>query len=145
METTKNYLNWTMDDIVFDNRNKDYGAYQLRLLSKKNVRTGLILAVIGFSLFIGASLVDWGFLIPDKKAETVETSVTLAEPPPLDKAAPPPPPPPPPPPTRPTIRFVEMVVKKQEEVREEEPIEMPKDEKADISTKTQEEIGRAHV
>jgi protein TonB len=31
-----------------------------------------------------------------------------------------------------------MVVKKQEEVREEEPVEMPKDEKAEISTKTQE-------
>ncbi|HRG90005.1 MAG TPA: TonB family protein, partial [Chitinophagales bacterium] len=51
----------------------------------------------------------------------------------------PPPPPPPPPPTRPTVRFVEMVVKKQEEVREEEePIEIPKDDKAEISTKTQE-------
>jgi len=139
METTKNYLNWSMDDIVFDSRNKDYGAYQLRILTKRNVGIGLLAAILGFGLFIGATMVPWGFLIPDKAADDVETSVTLAEPPPLDKAAPPPPPPPtPPPPTRPTVRFVEMVVKKQEEVREEEPIEIPKDDKTEIDTKTQE-------
>ncbi len=67
MEATKNYFNWTMDDIVFDNRNKDYGAYQLRLLSKRNVIIGLLIAVFAFSAFIGASMVDWGFLIPENK------------------------------------------------------------------------------
>jgi len=54
METAKNYLNWTMDDIVFDNRNKDYGAYQLRIITKKNVRTGLIVALSSFVILIFA-------------------------------------------------------------------------------------------
>ena len=138
METGKNYLNWTMDDIVFDNRNKDYGAYQLRIITKKNVRTGLLIAIFSFAAILVLSQVDWGFLAKKDVAEN-ETVVNLTEPPPLDNKPPPPTPPPPPPPTRPTVKFVEMIVKKQKEVHEDEPPPpVPVDDKVDISTKTQE-------
>lgn len=52
METKINYLQWTMDDIVFDNRNKAYGAYQLRQDKDKHLRTGLLLCMFLCVLFV---------------------------------------------------------------------------------------------
>src|SRR5688572_6089812 len=138
MASTQNYFNWSMDDIVFEGRNKDYGAYDLRKSEPKNVRIGLYIAFAVIAVLIISSFINWSFLETKKEAVEVNTSVTLKEIPSLENTPPPPPTPPPPQPQRPTVRFVEMVVKKQEEVREEEPMEIPKDEKAEIATKTQE-------
>ena len=91
--TAKSYFGWTFDDIVFDQRNKAYGAYDLRKTAKKNAGVGLLIAAgITAVLLIGLKI-DWDSLAP-KKEVVVETSVTLAEPPPLNEKAPPPPPPP---------------------------------------------------
>ena len=80
-EIVKSYAGWSFDDIVFDNRNKEYGAYQLRKLSPKNSAIGLIAAVSFTLLFIIGTFIDWSFL-GNKEEEFVETTVTLAEPPP---------------------------------------------------------------
>lgn len=47
----------TLDDIVFENRNKSYGAFFLRKLYDKNVLTGLCLAVAIFSLALAAPVI----------------------------------------------------------------------------------------
>ena len=121
MEQANSFTGWKFDDIVFFNRNKDYGAYQLRKEKAKNSLVGIFITVALAGVLIGLSLVDFSFLNRKATENTVETTVTLAEPPPLKDAAPPPPPPPPPPPQRPTVKFLEMVAKKDEEVQKDEP------------------------
>ena len=93
--TAKSYSGWSFDDIVFDQRNKEYGAYDLRKTTKKNAGLGLLIAAGITALLLITLKIDWASLAP-KKEVVVETSVTLAEPPPLNEYAPPPPPPPPP-------------------------------------------------
>lgn len=133
--------NAVFNDIVFDNRNKEYGAYILRQLTARNAGIGLVVAASMGILIVIAGSIDWSALKPKEEEKIVETTVTLAEPPPLNENAPPPspPPPPPPPPVRPTVKFMEMVVKKNEEVVEEEPITEIKDiQNQEIATVTQE-------
>ena len=90
MPEAKNYSGYTFDDIVFEDRNRAYGAYDLGQITKKHSVIGLICAVIGFSLLVIAGNMDWSFLKGDEE-ETIETTVTLVEPPPLDRNEPPPP------------------------------------------------------
>jgi periplasmic protein TonB len=142
----QNYQTAKLDDIVFEGRNKSYGAYVLRQLHEKHVRRGLIvsslLMLLGFTFPLLAE--KFGLYERFAKKDLVVTEVTLEEPPSLDKTKPPPPPPPPtppppPPPTKPTIRFVEPEPKKDEEVKKEEPPPPPEElKKADIDVKTKE-------
>ena len=85
------------DDIVFEARNKEYGAYKLR---KKYNRTVLI------SLVIGIIILGTAIITPYLNAKALENSKKRAERQveikmenldiPVDVVAPPPPPPPPP-------------------------------------------------
>ena len=139
MEDNKKYLRQSMDEIVFDNRNKAYGAFFLRQLSVKNTVVASAIIFGATIVLTSASYIDFGFLKKSKEDDSISRVVTLTAPPPLDEAAPPPPtPPPPPPPVRPTVKFVEMVVKKDEEVVDEEEVVRVDEIKADISTETQE-------
>jgi len=106
-------LNSTFDDLVFENKNKAYGAYEIRKKYNKNLSTGL-----GIAIGILILVLVWPFIekLFEKKEVVENTDVLttvnkLAAPPPLDK---PPPPPPevkiPPPPK--TIEFVAPVLKK---------------------------------
>jgi protein TonB len=116
------YAGATMDDIVFEGRNKDYGAYELRKINPKYAAISTGIAVAAYVIFILLSGSDIKFG-KDKSKEEVEVSSTEVELPkdlPKDIEAPPPPPPPPPPPEAPQIKFVEMVVKKDEEVADKE-------------------------
>jgi periplasmic protein TonB len=82
------------EDVVFENRNQDYGAYVLRKVYSKNVIVGvivtalLILLVIFFpyimELFKGNEVVEKA---PPRKLVYTE----LSAPPPIDKPKPPPP------------------------------------------------------
>ncbi len=139
--------NWTknsMDDIVFDGRNKDYGAFQLRKLYDKHMSRAMMVGMLFFLLAVSTPhiirLVK-GFM-PEKENKFEMTEVTLAEPPPIDPLKPPPPPPPKvdPPPIKDQIKFVPPVVKKDEEVIEEEPPPPTIEELVDkeISTVTKE-------
>jgi protein TonB len=93
MDVTSNVRN----EIVFEGRNKEYGAYYVR---KKYQRVILIsLAISIASLVIGISVpLILKVLNLKKNDEVVNIHVDLKAPPPPDKNTPPPPPPPPPPP-----------------------------------------------
>ncbi len=90
MEDNKKYLNQTMDEIVFDNRNKSYGAFFLRHLTKRNTVKALIFIFCLSSVLTGFSYVGLGFLKKKSDEVAIERVVTLTEPPPLDEEAPPP-------------------------------------------------------
>lgn len=49
-----NYQNLSMDEIIFENRNKNYGAYELRQTIDRNATVGLLVTV---SMFIALMLV----------------------------------------------------------------------------------------
>lgn len=134
-----------MDDIVFDGRNKEYGAYVLRKSYEKHIRNGVIGGLFLFLLIVATPIIS------DKIAnlsardmdEEIIVSLELEAPPPLNPDEPPPPPPPdippPPPPAKPTIKYTPPVVKADDEVIDEDPppfIEELQD--IAISTKTQE-------
>ena len=50
-------LNQNWIDIVFNGRNKEYGAYQLRQDNNKNTNKAIIAGVILFSFAIGSPLI----------------------------------------------------------------------------------------
>ncbi len=118
---------WTknsMDDIVFEGRNKSYGAYLLRRLYDKHMSQAMLAGILFFLLGVSAPRIINVIkgILPEKTEKLEMKEVTLAEPPPIDPKKPPPPPPPKvePPPIKDQIRFVPPVVKKDEEVVEEE-------------------------
>jgi protein TonB len=132
-----------MLDIIFADRNKAYGAYQLRRsygqYLGRALLIGMVVIVFFFSLPTLLSIVS-GALESEKPVDVI---AELGPPPDIDPNTPPPPPPPPvetpPPPTRSTVKFVPPVVKKDEEVVEEEPqkaIEELKEIKEDIGAET---------
>lgn len=103
-----------MLDIIFDGRNKAYGAYDLRRRYPKAVGKALLVGVL---LALGVLAYS---IIKDRLAdifpEETEVEVNLADleaPPPMQENEPPPPPPttPPPPPERASVQYVPPVVK----------------------------------
>lgn len=113
-----------MLDIIFADRNKAYGAYQLRRSYQqylvRAVLYGVVLIVLFLLLPFIMNVVSGVFAKGDKPIDVV---AELGPPPDIDPNQPPPPPPPPvetpPPPTRSTVKFVPPIVKKDEEVQEE--------------------------
>jgi len=123
-------------DILFEGRNKEYGAYDLRKTYNKRITTALIgtialilLVLIGSA--IANKLNEDKSLTPLKTTETTLQQIKPEEPPP-----PPPPPPkiPPPPPVA-TIQFTPPKVVKDEEVIKPPP-EIKEIEKAKVDVKT---------
>jgi periplasmic protein TonB len=130
-------LNSDFLDILFEGRNKNYGAYELRrnypkTLTKALIITGALLLLIFLSSLF-ASIIGRD----SSKDEFDVLDTQLAE---VKKDEPPPPPPPPPPPTPPPppevkqVKFTAPIVVKDEE-KVDEKIEEIKEE-AQISTKT---------
>lgn len=115
-------------DLVFEGRNKEYGAYELRKKNPKVTMLALLIGGVGFMVAVG--LPGW---LPDGKDEEEEEKVTMVDmaklaPPPPDKPLVPPPPPPPPAPKIDEVKFVKpKVVKKEEVVEEIKTIEELKD------------------
>jgi protein TonB len=109
-------------DLVFEDRNKDYGAYQLRKTYNRRILKALgITASIALLALLGsfiASKID----TDPKKLDIKE--VTLQDLPPEEDKTPPPPPPPPKPPDPPKIemaKFTPPKIVKDEEVQEPPP------------------------
>jgi periplasmic protein TonB len=126
------------DDLVFEGRNKEYGAYWLRKTYNRHVNTALAITIalvlLGFSIPYLKALFDKA---DTTKPVTVVDVTKLAAPPPLDKTAPPPPPPDLPPPPPKTIKFTPPVVKPDEEVpQEEEPPKIEELKEVDPGTTT---------
>lgn len=117
----------SLDDIVFEGRNKNYGAYVLRQLYQRNVTRSLIIATALLVLLIAFPLIAQ-YIESHKPKEEVKKNLTenvLMDAPPLDDTKPPPPPPPPeapppPPPKLTTIKFTPPVIKKDNEVKQED-------------------------
>jgi protein TonB len=129
------------DDIVFEQRNKEYGAYLLRKTYNRSMNISTAIAISIFVLLISIPAINaWLSEVTDKVKLDQETMRTLEEPPPLDKDEPPPPPPPPdpPPPVQETIKFTPPVIT--EEPLKEEDIPPPQEEvsKTNVGTETKE-------
>ena len=109
-------------DIVFEGRNKSYGAYDLR---KKNTSTNIRAFIIGAVIFAFAVATPMLMeLIPDSSDEDTTLNdkiVTVKLPPKEEKPKENIPPPPPPPPKVYQVKFVKPVVAKTNEVTEEPP------------------------
>jgi protein TonB len=116
------YTGVSMDDMVFEGRNKAYGAYELRQINYRYALISLAIAISTYLLVVLLSQVEFKFMQKNNEEIDVSVKTTQVELPEElpDLEAPPPPPPPPPPPEAPQIKFVEMVVKKDEEVADKE-------------------------
>ena len=110
-------------DIVFEGRNKIYGAYELRKSNTKTTVRALIIGSVVFSLAVAAPLII--SLIPDSgEEEVLADKIKLTKiklPPKKEEVKPNTPPPPPPPPKVDQVKFVKPVVAKTEEITEEPP------------------------
>ena len=129
------------DEIVFEHRNKEYGAYELRKRYNKHMNTAFIIAISVFVISVSVpAIMDFLDSIVPVEADT-NVELTLVDAPPLDKDVPPPPPPPdPPPPVQETIKFTPPVVT--EEPIDEKDIPPPQDEiKVQVGTETKEGTG----
>ena len=132
----------SLDDIVFDGRNRGYGAYELRALYQRHVTRALVIATVLFALLLAFPLLAQ--LLRDKlpvsTSRTDDGNTLIA--PPIDPKVITPPPiaPPVAPPVQPrevAIRFTPPVVARDEKVTEEVP-EQEALATARISTVTQE-------
>ena len=109
-------------DIVFEGKNKAYGAYDLRKKNTKTTVKALIIGAVVFSVAVAAPLIM--SLLPDSSSddESLDTKiVTMKLPPKKEEPKKDLPPPPPPPPKVDQVKFVKPVVAKAEEVTEEPP------------------------
>lgn len=135
----KNWNNLTLDErneIVFEGRNQNYGAYELRSNYNKRV-TYIIGGMLVFSVVLmGVKK----FADRPKEEEVTETikveQIDLTPPPPVEEQ-PPPPPPPPPPPMVEMVKFTPPVIK--DDAVEEEPQKLQEEVKeTNVGTKDQE-------
>lgn len=127
MDSNKNYYGQSMDEIVFDNRNKGYGAFQLRTIYQKTMIKALAISVSIFVLGLySPKVADKLGLLSEEEKEIIDTTVVVLEQPPdLTEEETPPPPPPPPPVEkiieRATTKFVKMLAVDKEEAKDDPP------------------------
>jgi len=133
-------------DIIFDGKNKEYGAYQLRKSYKKTLTKALIITGLALLLvLIGtvfAGIIEKNSSKPLNVLDTQMAEVKNDEPPP--PPPPPPPPTPPPPPEINQVKFTPPKIVKDEEVKPDEKIEEIKEEQV-ISTKTVESDNKTQI
>lgn len=118
---TENLKNQSWEDLVFDGRNKEFGAYALRKMYDQVVVKSFIIAVIALILVFTTQY--WGQLFEEDAVEEVVAVKTikyteLAPPPMIEKI------PPPkmnlPPPVKTVVKYLPPKVTEQEVLEEEE-------------------------
>lgn len=90
---TKELANHSWDDIVFENRNQEYGAYALRKSYSYNVLIGVSLTILTVGLLLVMPRISQ-WLEPEQTIVPVKKKLVYTElmaPPPIDKPKPPPP------------------------------------------------------
>jgi protein TonB len=117
---SKKILSADLLDILFENRNKEYGAYDLRKTYSKRIRkslfiTGSFLVLALLSSFVANKMEEDQQRI--KKTEMTLTEITPEEP---EQIEPPPLPPPVEPPRVEMIQFTPPVITKDDQVPEDE-------------------------
>jgi protein TonB len=131
----------TFDDIVFENRNKEYGAYQLR---KKYNRVVLIATLIGIAVIATAVIVPYINASRNASHKMRDAKEVLAEMTALDNnEAPPPPPPPPPPPAaeqQTVVKYVAPVVVDSVKVEDESKLMISDEQVATTENKAAVEV-----
>lgn len=111
---SEDILKADMLDIIFDGRNKEYGAYDLRRKYPKFLGRALIICILIVSAILGYALLKERFAgIFEKEVQVEANLADLEAPPPMEENEPPPPPEtaPPPPPERASVQYVPPVVK----------------------------------
>jgi protein TonB len=130
-------------DIIFEGRNKDYGAYELRKTYNRRMIAALLAMIALIALLFVAYLVankmgemeTTEMVVQDVQLEEIKREEPKNEPPP------PPPPPKPEPPKVEMAKFTPPKIVKDEEVQEDEkPPEVEKLEETKIGTINQEGI-----
>jgi periplasmic protein TonB len=107
-------------DIVFEGRNKLYGAYDLRASNGKTTMRSLIIGGVIFTFLVSIPVLA-NFLPNGDDDAVLDQKITTVKLPPKEKPKENVPPPPPPPPKVDQVKFVKPVVAKAEEVVEEPP------------------------
>lgn len=140
MKNPQDYLKTDVIDIVFEGRNKEYGAYYLRKIYEKHVRNSLIIGALAVVIGISAPLIIEKIkdgIDAATKPTVVEVNLQDIQ---LPEDLPPPPPPPPPkeppPPPKATIKYVPPVVKEDKDVVEEAKV-VPPPPDLEVGTKDQ--------
>jgi len=125
-------------DLVFEGRNKDYGAYELR--KRYNKRISLALAITAAVVIIAVAATFISKLSSSANDDLVSRDVVIEKVAEKEEKPPPPPPPPktPPPPKVETTKFTPPIIKKDEEVKKEEI--PPVEEVAKVDVKTEEGV-----
>jgi periplasmic protein TonB len=105
---TQTRVNW--DEMVFENKNKEYGAYYLRTSYRKFLIRSSVFAIVILILVVGPPFVK-AKLDKSNKA-VIDNSITadLMNIKQQEEEAPPPPPPPPPPELKQEAKFIAPVV-----------------------------------
>jgi protein TonB len=123
-------------EIVFEGRNKLYGAYELRKSNRKTSMRALIIGSVIFSLAVSAPLIA-SYLPKGGDEMDTDIKITAVKLPPKKKVedvkdlAPPPPPPP----KQDQVKFVKPVITKAEDVTEDPPkMDEIKDKKTGAET-----------
>lgn len=101
----------SFDDIVFELRNKEYGAYKIRKRYHRNLLIGMIIGVLVIATAVIAPYINAKVL--ENKQKKAERQVQLQMEnldQPQETVAPPPPPPPPPAETVAQVRYVPPVI-----------------------------------
>lgn len=130
----------SFDDIVFENRNKKYGAYFLRKKYPQHIKYALLIVVFSSTALMLVPFLYIKYIKEPtviQKVKKVEVDLTALDIPPLEPVAPPPPPPPPPPaaPEQPKVKTVKHVP----------PKVVPDEEATDDLPPTQEEMDKAAI
>ncbi len=132
------------DDIVFENRNKEYGAYTLRKHYSRNVMIALLIGVLIMSTAIIAPYLNTK--AAESKAKKAERQVEIKMEnldQPADAVAPPPPPPPPPQDVVQQSRYVPPVVV--DSVKPEEAVELMTADQAQVEVQDLEVVAEVAV
>jgi periplasmic protein TonB len=133
-----------LDDIVFENRNKEYGAYKLRKKYNRNVIIALL---------IGSFIVSTAIIIPYLNTKAAESRAKKAErqveikmenlDQPAEQIAPPPPPPPPPQDVVQQARYVPPVVV--DSVKPEDNVQLMTADQAVVEVQNEEVVEEVQV
>ncbi|HNL08843.1 MAG TPA: hypothetical protein PKH93_14790, partial [Chitinophagales bacterium] len=84
---TNEILKADINDIIFEGRNKEYGAYLLRNTYGRHLLRAVGVAAVLFVLFIAMPMIAAKIrgLLPEEKEKLTEVNVELMQPPPIDE------------------------------------------------------------
>ncbi len=96
MKSETNHLPYLVEDMIFMDRNKAYGAYFIRKTYKDRVKRSIAVAIIVFGGVIGTPLVvdalEGSTPIIETHGREITEYILQSPPPPVDPTTPPPPP-----------------------------------------------------